>query len=91
MTEDEVKENLINELIETESFALMQDDLDETENLIIENSSLKDISEALNKKINSTNLYSTFTYDFDLTDPEIKDYLFSSEANIDKPLSLIHI
>ena len=32
----------------------MQDDLDETENLILENSSLKDISEVLNKKINST-------------------------------------
>ena len=88
MTEDELKENLINELIETESFALMQDDLDETENLIIENSSLKDISEVLNKKINRTNLYSTLTYEFDLTDPEIKDYLFSSEANIDKPFAI---
>ena len=88
MTEDELKENLINELIETESFALMQDDLDETENLIIENSSLKDISEVLNKKINRTNLYSTLTYEFDLTDPEIKDYLFSSEANIDKPYAI---
>ena len=88
MTEDEVKQNLINELIETESFALMQDDLDATENLIIENSSLKDISEVLNKKINSTNLYSTLNYEFDLTDPQIKDYLFSSEANIDKPYAI---
>mgnify|MGYP003303175985 CR=1 FL=1 len=37
MTEDEIKDNLINELIETESFALMQDDLNEIENLILEN------------------------------------------------------
>jgi len=85
MTEDEIKENLLNELIETESFALMQDDLNETENLILENSSLNDISEVLNKKVINTDLYSTLTYDFDITDPEIKDYLFSSEAIIAKP------
>ena len=88
MTEDEIKDNLINELIETESFALMQDDLNEIENLILENSSLYDISEVLNKKINSTDLYSTLTYEFDLTDPEIRDYLFSSEANIGEPYAI---
>ena len=88
MTEDEIKENLLNELIENESFALMQDDLNETENLILDNSSLNDISEVLNKKINSTDLYSTLTYEFDITDPEIKDYLFSSESNIGEPYAI---
>jgi parvulin-like peptidyl-prolyl isomerase len=88
MSEDEIKENLLNELIETESFALMQDDLNEIEKLIIENTSLYDISEVLNKKINSTDLYSTQTYEFDLTDPEIRDYLFSSEANIGEPYAI---
>jgi hypothetical protein len=88
MAEDEIKENLINELIETESFALMQDDLNEIENLILENSSLYDISEVISKKINSTDLYSTITYEFDLTDPEIRDYLFSSEANIGEPYAI---
>ncbi len=88
MAEDEIKENLLNELIETESFALMQDDLNETENLILDNSTLSDISEFLNKEINSTDLYSTLTYKFDLTDPEIRDYLFSSEANIGEPYTI---
>ena len=88
MAEDEIKENLLNELIETESFALMQDDLNEAENLILDNSMLNDISESLNKEINSTDLYSTLTYEFDLTDPEIKDYLFSSEANIGEPYTI---
>ena len=54
----------------------MQDDLNEIENLILENSSLSDISETLDKRINVTNFYSTFTYEFDLKDPEIKDYYF---------------
>ena len=88
MTEDEIKENLINELIETESFALMKDDLNEIENLILENNSLNDISEVLDKKINNTNLYSTLTYEFELTDPEIRDYLFSSQAEIGKPYTI---
>ena len=81
LSEDEIKENLINELIETESFALMQDDLSESEELILENSSLQNISEVLGKEVKNSELYSSLTYEFDLTDSEIKDYL----------LSLIHI
>ena len=88
LSEDEIKENLINELIETESFALMQDDLSESEDLIIENSSLQNISEVLGKEVKNSELYSSLTYEFDLTDSEIKDYLFSSEAEIGKPYAI---
>ena len=88
LSEDEIKENLINELIETESFALMQDDLSESEDLIIENSSLQNISEVLGKEVKNSELYSSLTYEFDLTDSEIKDYLFSSEAEIGKPYTI---
>ena len=88
LSEDEIKENLINELIETESFALMQDDLSESEELILENSSLQNISEALGKEVKNSELYSSLTYEFDLTDSEIKDYLFSSEAEIGKPYTI---
>ena len=88
LSDDEIKENLINELIETESFALMQDDLSESEDLIIENSSLQNISEVLGKEVKNSELYSSLTYEFDLTDSEIKDYLFSSEAEIGKPYTI---
>ena len=88
LSEDEIKENLINELVETESFALMQDDLSESEELILENSSLQNISEALGKEVKNSELYSSLTYEFDLTDSEIKDYLFSSEAEIGKPYTI---
>ena len=88
LSEDEIKENLINELIETESFALMQDDLNESEDLILENSSLQNISEVLGKEVKNSELYSSLTYEFDLTDSEIKDYLFSSEAEIGKPYTI---
>ncbi len=88
LSEDEIKENLINELVETESFALMQDDLSESEELILENSSLQNISEVLGKEVKNSELYSSLTYEFDLTDSEIKDYLFSSEAEIGKPYTI---
>ena len=88
LSEDEIKENFINELIETESFALMQDDLSESEELILENSSLQNISEVLGKEVKNSELYSSLTYEFDLTDSEIKDYLFSSEAEIGKPYTI---
>ena len=41
LSEDQVKDDLIKELIETESLALMQDDFDESENMILNNNSLK--------------------------------------------------
>ena len=88
LSEDEAKDNLLNELIETESFALMQDDLNESEDLILANNTLNEISEKLDKSINQSDLYSSTNYSFDLTDPEIKDYLFSSEAIIGKPYTI---
>ncbi len=88
LSEDEAKDNLLNELIETESFALMQDDLNESEDLILANNTLNEISEKLDKSINQSDLYTSTNYSFDLTDPEIKDYLFSSEAIIGKPYTI---
>ena len=88
LSEEQVKDDLINELIETESFALMQDDFNESEEMILQNSSLIEISETLSKNINSTNSYTKESYDFELTDSQIKDYLFSSEAQMNQPFAI---
>ena len=88
LSEEQVKDDLINELIETESFALMQDDFNETEDMILQNSTLIEISETLSKNINSTNSFTKENYDFELTDSQIKDYLFSSEAQINQPFAI---
>ena len=88
LSEDEVKDDLINELIESESFALMQDDLNESDEMILQNSSLIEISESLSKNINTSNLYTKSNYDFELSDSEIKDYLFSSEAELNQPFAI---
>ena len=88
LSEDQVKDDLINELIETESFALMQDDFDESENMIMQNNTIEEIAESLSKNINNSDMYTKTNYDFELVDSEIKDYLFSSEAMIDQPYTI---
>jgi len=88
LSEDQVKDDLMKELIETESFALMQDDFNESENMIMQNNTIEEISESLSKNVNNSDMYTKTNYDFELTDSEIKDYLFSSEAIIDQPYAI---
>ena len=88
LSEDQVKDDLMNELIETESFALMQDDFNESENMIMQNNTIEEISESLSKNVNNSDMYTKTNYDFELADSEIKNYLFSSEAIIDQPYAI---
>ena len=88
LSEDQVKEDLMNELIETESFALMQDDFNESENMIMQNNTIEEISESLSKNVNNSDMYTKTNYDFELAESEIKNYLFSSEAIIDQPYAI---
>ena len=88
LSEDQIKQDLINELIETESLALMQDDYDESENMILNNNSIEAIAADLSKDISSSELYTSANYNFEITDSEIKDYLFSSQGSIDEPYAI---
>ena len=88
LSEDQIKQDLINELIETESLALMQDDFDESENMILNNNSIEAIAADLSKDISSSELYTSANYNFEITDSEIKDYLFSSQGSIDEPYAI---
>ena len=88
LSEDQIKQDLINELIETESLALMRDDFDESENMILNNNSIEAIATDLSKDISSSELYTSANYNFEITDSEIKDYLFSSQGSIDEPYAI---
>jgi len=82
--EDQIKDELKNELIQTESFALMQDDFNELEDMIFNNSSLNKISEDLSKDIKTSDYYSVNDFNFSIDNPEIKDYLFSLDSMVDE-------
>jgi len=88
LSEDQVKDDLVRELIETESLALMQDDFDESENMILNNNSLEEIAADLSKDINNSQLYTNSNYDFELTESEIKNYLFSPESLKNVPYAI---
>jgi parvulin-like peptidyl-prolyl isomerase len=88
LSEDQVKDDLVRELIETESLALMQDDFDESENMILNNNSLEEIASDLSKDINNSQLYTSSNYDFELTESEIKNYLFSPESLKNVPYAI---
>ena len=88
LSEDQVKDDLIKELIETESLALMQDDFDESENMILNNNSLEEIAADLSKDISNSQLYTSSNYDFELTESEIKNYLFSPDSLKNVPYAI---
>ena len=85
LTEDQVKDELINELIETESYALMQDDLNIVEDMILENNSFQEIAQALSREVTKSKLYTKTNFDFEIYDEEINNYLFSPDSVIGSP------
>ena len=82
LPEDQIKNDLANELIQTESFALMQDDFSELEDMIYNNTSISEIAVNLSKTKNTSDYYSINNFDFFIDDPEIKDYLFSLDSGV---------
>ena len=82
LPEDQIKNDLANELIQTESFALMQDDFSELEDMIYNNTSISEIAVNLSKKKNTSEYYSINNFDFFIDDPQIKDYLFSLDSEV---------
>ena len=82
LPEDQIKNDLANELIQTESFALMQDDFSELEDMIYNNTSISEIATNLSKTKNTSEYYSINNFDFFIDDPQIKDYLFSLDSGV---------
>ena len=87
LPESQIKDELLNELIETESFALMNDDFSEFESMLLDNSSIEDIAIEASKVATSSNIYSEDDYDFEIIDSFIKDYLFASNTQINETVA----
>ena len=83
-SENQVKEQLKNELIQTESFALMQDDFNDLEDMIFNNASLAEIATDLSTNIEISDYYSVNDFNFSIDNPQIKDYLFSLDSMINE-------
>ena len=88
LSADEVKDNLLAELIETESYALMLDEFTNLEDMIFNNDSFDQISMASSKTVYTSDLYTKNNFDFESNNQVIKDYLFSPNTIIGEPFSV---
>ena len=85
LSKEDVIANTKAELEETESFALMKDDYDLIEQLLFENVQIEEIAEEFSKEILISEEYSQNNYDFDNSNTEIKNYIFSPETTLNNP------
>ena len=88
LAESQIKDELINELVETESYALMNDDFDILDEMIAEGSSIEQIAEYISKTLETSELYTQENYSFDLNSPEIRNYLFSPDSKLNTPYAI---
>ena len=88
LSEDQVTDELIDELVELESLALMNDDFSLLEDLILENNSIEEIAEYINKEVSRSNAFTKSNYDFYIDNFAIRDYLFSEDSQINEPFAI---
>ena len=88
LAESQIKDELINELVETESYALMNDDFDILDEMIAEGSSIEQIAEYISKTLEESELYTQENYSFDINNSEIRSYLFSPDSKLNVPYAI---
>ena len=85
---DELKDSIMNDLIDSESFALMNDAYEIADDMIFANNSFESIANALNKDISISSGNTVNNSNFEIQDYRINEYLFSSEAEIGTTISI---
>ena len=88
LAESQVKNELINELVETESYALRNDDFDLIDEMIAEGSSIEQIAEYISKTLEESDLYTQENFSFNIKNSEIRNYLFSPDSKMAAPYAI---
>ena len=85
MTMEQMKDSIVQELIQSESSALMNDDYEIIDEMIFSGSSLVSISASLSKELLEKKQLTQSNFDFILTEQNIKDFIFSPDSDLNKP------
>ena len=85
MTLDEMRDSIINDLVNSESLALMNDDFDLIDEMIFSNESIEYISESLSKDITEVTGTKLDNFAFEIDDPRVRDFVFSPESQTGVP------
>ena len=78
----EMQSQFIDNLVSSESIALMNDDYNLIDEKIFNNDSFKSIADTLSKDIQTSENVSKESFEFSIDDSRIKEYIFSPETNI---------
>ena len=85
-TLEEMQDELLNSLVNSESLALMNDDLELIDEMIFSNESIESISETLSLSVNEVNGKKLSDFKFEIDDSRVKDFVFSPDFKIDSPV-----
>ena len=85
MSLSEMENILIEELVDSESIALMSDDFNQVDEMIFANESINSIASSLSKNIIKEENKKISTFNFDINDTRIKDFIFSPDSQIGAP------
>jgi peptidyl-prolyl cis-trans isomerase D len=88
MTLDEMRDSIINELVNSESIALMNDDFDLIDEMIFSNESIDYISESLSVNVAEVKGVTSNNFNFVIDDPRVKDFVFSPDSQIGIPFAI---
>ena len=85
---EEMSADMISELVSAESLALMNDDFELVDQMILQNDDIENIGSSIGQEILASEKYTSQDFNFDIKDPRIQDYVFSPDAEIGSTFSI---
>jgi peptidyl-prolyl cis-trans isomerase D len=82
---EDMKDNLLEELVSAESIALMDEDRDIIDNAILDNLTLDEVASSLGHEIKTTKNLTIENFDFEVQDSQIMQTLFSIPPGFNSP------
>jgi peptidyl-prolyl cis-trans isomerase D len=82
---DDMRDSIINDLIDTESLALMNDDYNSVEELILSNTSIEEIAGFLDLDMRISDTLTKDNFTFQIDDARINEGVFSNSIGFNEP------
>ena len=88
MSIEEMQDDIIDNLVLSESLALMNDEYDLIDEMIFSNETIESIGESLSKPIIEVTGKKATNFNFSIDDSRVKDFVFSPEYEIGAPVAI---
>ena len=88
MSIEEMQDGIIDNLVSSESLALMNDEYDLIDEMIFSNETIESIGESLSKPIIEVTEIKETNFNFSIDDSRVKDFIFSPDSEIDAPVAI---